>query len=177
VDDLEPEIVRAHSQGTIVTAPPSDHPDPPGVEPIHDAGLFGGTDPDARRTSGISAAYASLPREWRTVLWHRDVKGRTPHDIAELLELSPSAVSALLYRARSALRDACPQPDAGPASRAAERACPEIRYLLPGLVNRILPVRAQERVHAHLQVCPDCLTIHLRVQETGAIPDGSAHTG
>ena len=61
---------------------------------------------DAFEASAIRAAYTSLPARWRTVLWQVEVERRKPQDLAPVLGLSPNGVSALAYRARSALREA-----------------------------------------------------------------------
>ncbi|WP_309106071.1 sigma-70 family RNA polymerase sigma factor [Arthrobacter sp.] len=54
----------------------------------------------------IAAAMRSLPERWRTVLWHAEVMGEPPRNIAPLLGIEPNAVSALLIRARAGLRAA-----------------------------------------------------------------------
>lgn len=51
-------------------------------------------------------AYATLPERWRRTLWQLDVEGRRPRELAAELGLSANAVSALGYRARTALRSA-----------------------------------------------------------------------
>lgn len=58
--------------------------------------------PDER----LREAYASLPTRWRRTLWQLEVEGRTPRELAADLGLTANAVSALGYRARSALRSA-----------------------------------------------------------------------
>lgn len=54
----------------------------------------------------VAAAMRSLPPRWRTVLWHAEVMGEPPRNIAPLLGLESNAVSALLIRARAGLRAA-----------------------------------------------------------------------
>lgn len=54
----------------------------------------------------IAAAMRTLPQRWRTVLWHAEVLGKKPRDIAPVLGIEPNAVSALLIRARAGLRAA-----------------------------------------------------------------------
>jgi RNA polymerase sigma factor (sigma-70 family) len=54
----------------------------------------------------IAVAMRSLPKRWRTVLWHAEVMGDPPRDISLLLGIAPNAVSALLIRARAGLRAA-----------------------------------------------------------------------
>jgi RNA polymerase sigma factor (sigma-70 family) len=66
----------------------------------------------------IAIAMRSLPKRWRTALWHAEVLGDKPSDIAPILGIEPNAVSALLIRARAGLRRAYVQqpPAAGPRS-------------------------------------------------------------
>jgi DNA-directed RNA polymerase specialized sigma24 family protein len=54
----------------------------------------------------IAAAMRTLPARWRTVLWHGDVMGLPPREIAPILEIEANAVSSLLFRARAGLRAA-----------------------------------------------------------------------
>ena len=71
----------------------------PGV-PFNDtavAGFEGGA---------AAKAFASLPERWQLVLWHLEVEGQKPADIAPLLGMSANSVSALAYRAREGLRQA-----------------------------------------------------------------------
>ncbi|WP_426571016.1 RNA polymerase sigma factor [Aquihabitans sp. McL0605] len=52
------------------------------------------------------AAFGSLHPRWRQVLWWIDVEGFTAAEVAAEVDTSPNAVSALVYRARTALRAA-----------------------------------------------------------------------
>ena len=54
----------------------------------------------------IAVAMKALPARWRTVLWHAEVMGEPPRNIAPILGIEPNAVSALLIRARAGLRAA-----------------------------------------------------------------------
>jgi RNA polymerase sigma factor (sigma-70 family) len=54
----------------------------------------------------MSTAFDQLPDRWRKVLIAVDVEGRRPSELADELELSPNAVSALVARARRGLRAA-----------------------------------------------------------------------
>lgn len=54
----------------------------------------------------VAAAMRSLPARWRTVLWHAEVMGEPPRNIAPVLGIQANAVSALLIRARAGLRAA-----------------------------------------------------------------------
>jgi RNA polymerase sigma factor (sigma-70 family) len=54
----------------------------------------------------VAVAMQALPARWRTVLWHAEVMGEPPRNIAPILGIEPNAVSALLIRARAGLRAA-----------------------------------------------------------------------
>jgi RNA polymerase sigma factor (sigma-70 family) len=60
----------------------------------------------------VAVAMRSLPDRWRIVLWHAEVLGEPPRDIAPLLGIGANAVSALLIRARAGLRVAYERLDA-----------------------------------------------------------------
>ncbi|MCL3817734.1 sigma-70 family RNA polymerase sigma factor [Aeromicrobium wangtongii] len=126
---------------------------------------FGGGQLDAFERSAIRAAYESLPARWQTVLWHLDVEGRKPHELGPMLELSPNSVSALVYRARAGLRQAYLQQHVKQDRPGDERACQENRGKLSGFVRGTASAREQERVHAHLQSCGDCMAVYLDLQE------------
>lgn len=141
------------------------------VTPTDDLGqidtpvAFGNGELDGFERSAIRAAYESLPDRWQTVLWHLDVEGSKPHELSPLLDLSPNSVSALVYRARAGLREAYLQQhvkDGGPDDTS---ACAEHRAKLSAFVRRTASARDQERVHAHLESCGDCMAIYLDLQE------------
>ena len=54
----------------------------------------------------IARAFASLPERWQAVLWHTEIEGARPADVAPLLGLTANGVAALAYRAREGLRQA-----------------------------------------------------------------------
>ena len=54
----------------------------------------------------ISKAFSTLPLPWQKVIWHVDVVGLRPRQLAPIMGLRPNAVSALLRRARNGLREA-----------------------------------------------------------------------
>ncbi|SDU21656.1 RNA polymerase sigma factor [Jiangella alkaliphila] len=53
-----------------------------------------------------TAAWASLPPRWRSILWLVEVDRYSPAELAAGLSLTPNAVSSLASRARQALRTA-----------------------------------------------------------------------
>jgi RNA polymerase sigma factor (sigma-70 family) len=54
----------------------------------------------------VVRAFNALPERWQSVLWHTEIEGLTPAELAPLLCLRPNAVAALAYRARAGLRAA-----------------------------------------------------------------------
>lgn len=131
--------------------------------------------------TAIRAAYESLPPRWRTALWHLDVEGRRPGDLADVMGVKPNAVSALVYRARSGLRDAYLQQHVGTVQEHLPRECESIRGKLASVLRRTSSSREQAKVHAHLNSCRDCMDAYLSLQEVnrdiGAILTPAALVG
>jgi RNA polymerase sigma factor (sigma-70 family) len=65
----------------------------------------------------VAEAMRALPPRWRAVLWHAEVMGEPPRNIARILGIEPNAVSALLIRARAGLRAAYNSRQPGPPLR------------------------------------------------------------
>ncbi|MBU2111560.1 MAG: sigma-70 family RNA polymerase sigma factor, partial [Actinobacteria bacterium] len=68
--------------------------------PFHDSAVAG------FENDAAAEAFASLPERWQLVLWHTEVEGAKPAEVAPLLGISPNSVAALAYRAREGLREA-----------------------------------------------------------------------
>jgi RNA polymerase sigma-70 factor, ECF subfamily len=96
----------------------------------------------------IARALRSLPFNQRASLVMRELEGLSQAEIAESLELSVSAVEALLFRARRALRE---QLEHSLTCGEAERA---ISRQLAGSVPRA----ERAALRAHLRECPECAT-------------------
>lgn len=107
---------------------------------------------DAER-SIIAAAYATLPERWRMVLWHTEVEGMNPADVAPLLGIAPNAVAALAYRAREGLRQAYLQAHVLESSDA---DCQWVIHRLSAFARDRLPTRERVTVESHLDQCEDC---------------------
>ncbi|MET0449955.1 MAG: sigma-70 family RNA polymerase sigma factor [Aeromicrobium sp.] len=114
-------------------------------------------------SSAALAAYESLPERWRSVLWQLDVEGRKPHDIADELDLSPNGVSALVYRARSALRDAYVQQHVN-AHASGDDVHLDIRSRLGAVLRDTAAPRDRRRVHEHLEGCAPCRAVYLELE-------------
>jgi RNA polymerase sigma factor (sigma-70 family) len=100
-----------------------------------------------------AAAFAKLPERWRMVLWHTEVEGMEPAEIAPLLGLSANAVAALAYRARDGLRQAFLQ------AQLREDTKGECRYAnerFGALLRDRLSSSERQRVETHLDDCARC---------------------
>lgn len=109
-----------------------------------------------------AAAFATLPERWQLVLWHLDVEGQKPADIAPLLGMSPNSVSALAYRAREGLRQAYLQNHLAPSLHA---SCRTTTGMLGAYVRKGLSARDSARVEAHLDECSRCTGLYLELSE------------
>jgi RNA polymerase sigma factor (sigma-70 family) len=129
------------------------------VEPQPDtiiAGFEGGA---------AAKAYASLPERWQLVLWHLEVEGQKPADVAPLLGMTANSVSALAYRAREGLRQAYLQ------MHTADLVDPDCRWThakLGAYVRKGLSRRDVQKVESHLDGCRKCTAMYLELDEVNS---------
>jgi RNA polymerase sigma factor (sigma-70 family) len=112
--------------------------------------------------SAAARAFASLPERWQLVLWHLEVEGQKPSEIAPLLGLGANSVSALAYRAREGLRQAYLQMHL--ADSAGEQ-CHWTSEHLGAYVRDGLSTRDSAKVRQHLEECPRCSGLYLELSE------------
>ncbi|MBP2322813.1 RNA polymerase sigma factor (sigma-70 family) [Kibdelosporangium banguiense] len=98
-------------------------------------------------------AFARLPERWQAVLWHTEVEGQSPAEVAPLLGLTPNGVSALAYRAREGLRQAYLQVHLAESDNERCRATAE---RLGAWTRGGLSKRETAQVEAHLDECERC---------------------
>ncbi|MGY6656092.1 sigma-70 family RNA polymerase sigma factor, partial [Amycolatopsis sp. TRM77291] len=98
-------------------------------------------------------AFARLPERWQAVLWHTEIEGQTPAEVAPLLGLTANGVSALAYRAREGLRQAYLQVHL--AENSAER-CRASADKLGAWTRDGLSKRERTQVENHLDECEKC---------------------
>ncbi len=110
-------------------------------------------------------AFASLPERWQLVLWHLDVEGQKPAQIAPLLGLSPNSVSALVYRAREGLRLAYLQGHLAPPR---DDNCTWTTSHLGQYVRKALSKRDTVTVDDHLEICSRCSALYLELAEVNS---------
>lgn len=105
-------------------------------------------------------AYASLPERWQVVLWHTEVEGEKPADVAPLVGLSPNGVAALAYRAREGLRQAYLQMH---VAAVLDESCRWTTEHLGGYVRGGLTTRQEAKIEAHLESCERCPAVALEL--------------
>jgi RNA polymerase sigma factor (sigma-70 family) len=112
---------------------------------------------DAQDEDGVNPrelikAFGGLSFNQRSALLMRELEGRSYAEIAQLLEVSPSAVETLLFRARRALRE---QLEGTLSCGEAEEA------LSRDLDGRLAPPEKAE-LRAHLRSCAECASLARR---------------
>ena len=116
--------------------------------------------------SGAAAkAFASLPERWQLVLWHLEVEGQKPADIAPLLGMSANSVSALAYRAREGLRQAFLTMH---ISDLTETDCRWVNEHLGAFIRKGLSKRDTGKVQSHLDECRRCTAMYLELTEVNS---------
>ena len=98
-------------------------------------------------------AFARLPERWQAVLWHTEVEGQSPQEVAPILGLTPNGVSALAYRAREGLRQAYLQVH---LAETTDRHCRAAAERLGAWTRGGLAKREKAQVEAHLDTCDRC---------------------
>ena len=116
--------------------------------------------------SGAAAkAFASLPERWQLVLWHLEVEGQKPAEVAPLLGMSANSVSALAYRAREGLRQAFLTMHLSDIS---ETDCRWVNEHLGAFVRKGLSKRDSGKVRGHLGECRRCTAMYLELNEVNS---------
>jgi RNA polymerase sigma-70 factor (ECF subfamily) len=103
-------------------------------------------DDETPTAEDIRRALSHLAFNQRAALVMRELEGRSYAEIAEVLQVSTSAVETLIFRARRALRE---QLESGLTCREAEFA---VSRQLDGRLGR----REKGALRAHLRECKDC---------------------
>jgi RNA polymerase sigma factor (sigma-70 family) len=131
-----------------------------------DAGVpFQDTAVASFENGAAARAFASLPERWQLVLWHLEVEGQKPADIAPLLGMSANSVSALAYRAREGLRQAFLTMHLADIS---SDQCRWVNEHLGGFVRKGLSKRDSGKVEDHLRECRRCTAMYLELTEVNS---------
>jgi len=132
---------------------------------VLDAGLpFSDTAVAGFESAAAARAFASLPERWQLVLWHTEVEGQRPAEVAPLLGLTPNAVSQLAHRAREGLRQAFVSMHVHDVGEP-RTVCQATRANLGAYIRAGLSPREAARVSAHLECCRPCTAIYLELVE------------
>ncbi|MBW8730143.1 MAG: sigma-70 family RNA polymerase sigma factor, partial [Terrabacter sp.] len=120
---------------------------------------------DAEERDAVWAAWRSLPDESRSLLWRLVVHEEKPHQIAPGLGTTPNGIASRSKRARERLRQTFLSEL---VANAGDADCRTVRRQLGGYVRDSLPVKARERVDAHLDGCARCRAAVLDVVDVDA---------
>ena len=113
----------------------------------------------------VARAFARLPEHWQTVLWHTEVEGENPADLAPMMGLTPNGVAAMAYRARERLRQHYLQ------EHIAADPGDECRWSIERLGAHVrggLSRRDGRRVEGHLDECRRCHLLFVELAEVNA---------
>ncbi len=112
--------------------------------------------------SMATRAFARLPERWQAVLWHTEIEGQSPAEVAPILGLSPNGVSALAYRAREGLRQAYLQVHlAETTSNRCRAAADQLGTWTRGKLSK----RETALVEAHLDECKQCRALAVELTD------------
>src|SRR3989440_9049861 len=105
-------------------------------------------DDDAPTGDDTRRALSHLAFNQRAALVMRELEGRSYAEIADILEVSTSAVETLIFRARRALRE----------QLEGSLTCGDAELALSKQLDRNLSRAERSQLRAHLRECPDCAT-------------------
>ena len=135
------------------------------LELSDDVSAVSGVNPDAVSVQFVDPAVAGLerslaaraferlPERWQAVLWHTEIEGQSPAEVAPILGLTPNGVSALAYRAREGLKQAYLQVYLADTT---EDRCRATTDRLGAWTRDGLSKREKAQVEAHLDECDRC---------------------
>jgi len=101
---------------------------------------------DALSAEDIRRALGHLAFNQRSALVMRELEGRSYQEIADILEVSVSAVETLLFRARRALREQLEE----------SITCQEAELAISRQLDGRLPRKDKGALRAHLRECDEC---------------------
>src|ERR671939_268831 len=132
-----------------------------------DAGAALVEEEDAPTADDIRRALGYLAFNQRAALVMRELEGRSYAEIAEILDLSVSAVETLIFRARRALRE----------QLEGSLTCGEAELAISRQLDGRLSRGEKGQLRAHLRECSDCATFARRqraqraaLKSLGAVP-------
>ncbi|HEX9380416.1 MAG TPA: sigma-70 family RNA polymerase sigma factor [Gaiellaceae bacterium] len=109
-------------------------------------------DEDTPSGEDIRRALGHLAFNQRAALVMRELEGRSYAEIAEILDLSTSAVETLIFRARRALRE----------QLEGSLTCGEAEFAISRQLDGRLPRQERGQLRAHLRECGECASFARR---------------
>jgi RNA polymerase sigma-70 factor (ECF subfamily) len=109
-------------------------------------------DDDVPTGEDIRRALSHLAFNQRAALVMRELEGRSYAEIAEILDLSTSAVETLIFRARRALRE----------QLEGSLTCGEAEFAISRQLDGRLPRQERGQLRAHLRECSECASFARR---------------
>jgi RNA polymerase sigma-70 factor (ECF subfamily) len=103
-------------------------------------------DDEALTGEDIRRALSHLAFNQRAALVMRELEGRSYAEIADILQVSTSAVETLIFRARRALRE----------QLEGSLSCGEAEFAISRQLDGRLPRRERGQLRAHLRECGEC---------------------
>jgi RNA polymerase sigma factor (sigma-70 family) len=135
------------------------------LEPFDPGTPFEDPAVDEFERTATARAFASLPERWQLVLWHTEVEGEKPGEIAPMLGMTANSVAALAHRAREGLRQAYLRSH---LADTAEDSCRWVTEHLGGFVRGGLAQHDHTRVEEHLDDCSRCTAVYLELVEVNS---------
>lgn len=135
------------------------------LEPFDPGVPFRDTAVEGFENAAAAKAFASLPERWQAVLWHTEVEGQKPAEVAVLLGMSANSVSALAYRAREGLRQAFLTMH---LQELEDDACAWTHQNLGAYVRNGISRRDAAKVEQHLIECRRCTALYLELTEVNS---------
>ena len=135
------------------------------MEPFDPGVPFRDTAVEGFENAAAAKAFASLPERWQAVLWHTEVEGQKPAEVAVLLGMSANSVSALAYRAREGLRQAFLTMH---LQELEDDACAWTHQNLGAYVRNGISRRDAAKVEQHLTECRRCTALYLELTEVNS---------
>ena len=135
------------------------------LEPFDPGVPFRDTAVEGFENAAAAKAFASLPERWQAVLWHTEVEGQKPAEVAVLLGMSANSVSALAYRAREGLRQAFLTMH---LQELEDDTCAWTHQNLGAYVRNGISRRDAAKVEHHLTECRRCSALYLELTEVNS---------
>ena len=135
------------------------------LEPFDPGVPFRDTAVEGFENAAAAKAFGSLPERWQAVLWHTEVEGQKPAEVAVLLGMSANSVSALAYRAREGLRQAFLTMH---LQELEDDTCAWTHQNLGAYVRNGISRRDAAKVEQHLTGCRRCTALYLELTEVNS---------